>query len=341
MTLGRVETMGIEDARRRAKRELGAVADGEDPQSERRARRDASTVKDLCEWYLATYVVSAGKSKHSVATDRSYIRCHLSPDGSLASRRITEVTRHDVEQLKIKMARTPGAFRKVLAILNVMFRRAEEIGARPSGTNPCAGVKAARPRSIERFLTSEERVALARAFEEVLEIGPKRQGHISRGAVDALRFLAITGMRAGEVSDILCWGHVDWQHGQLRLPRSKTGAKVVHLSDAAVGFLRERYARQPDAERVFVGENGGRTSIGRSWREIRRRAGLTDVRMHDLRHAFASDAIMAGVPIALVGKLLGHRQMSTTQRYAHLSDDAVRQAANTTAGRIESATRGS
>jgi len=339
MSLGLVEDLGIEEARRRAREILGRVAAGEDPQGSRSSLRDTSTVDDLREWYLGTYVVAVSKTKHSVATDISYLRCHVPPGGELARKKITEVTRQDIEAVKIAMARTPGAFRKLLSILKVLFRHAEEIGARPVSTNPCAGVKTAPQRSLERFLTADERVRLERVFDEVQAIPPKRAGHVSPGAVDALRFLALTGMRAGEVVDILCWGHVDWQHSQLRLPRSKTGAKVVHLSDLAVAFLRHRHREQRDDHRVFNGEDGGRVSVGRSWRTIRRRAGLDDVRLHDLRHAFASDAIMAGIPLALVGKLLGHRQMSTTQRYAHIADGAMREAANVAARRIDGATR--
>ena len=337
LSLGRVEAVGVEEARRRAKKELGRAADGEDPQQERRVDRAALTVKDLCDWYLGEYVVERQKASHSIATDRSYIRCHVPPNGALARKRVAAVTRSDVEQLKLALANKPGAFRKVLCILRIMFERAEEIGARPKGSNPCTGVKATKSRCIERFLTPAERKRLEVVFAEALAIGPKRRGHVSPGAVDALRFLALTGMRAGEVTDILRWRDIDWQHGCLRLPRSKTGAKIVLLSELALELLRERHRGQPAGQRVFVGDGGGRISIGRTWRDLRERAELDDVRLHDLRHAFASDAIMAGIPLAHVGKLLGHRQMSTTQRYAHIADHALREAANVAAGRIASA----
>jgi integrase len=339
LSLGRVEDRGIDEARRLAKEKLGRVAAREDPQGQHRSVGKANTVKELCEWYLERYVVATGKTKHSVATDRSYIRCHVLASESLARKKVADVTRQDIEQVKIAMAKKPGAFRKVLAILRIMFRRAEEMGARSPGSDPCRGVKAARGKFVERYLTSDERARLERTFEDVLSIPEKREGHVSRGAVDALRFLALTGMRAGEVVDILCWGQIDWQHRQLRLPRSKTGAKIVHLSDAAFAFLRARHEKQPDDQRVFNGEQGGRVSIGRSWRSIRERAGLTDVRLHDLRHAFASDAIMGGVPLSQVGKLLGHRHHSTTERYAHISNEVLRNAANVVAARIEEATR--
>lgn len=334
LSLGRIETVGVEEARRRAKKELGRAADGEDPQQERRTDRAAMTVKDLGDWYLTQYVIERQKAAHSIATDRSYIRCHLPPNGPLARKRVSAVTRSDVEQLKLALAEKPGAFRKVLCILRIMFKRAEEVGVRATGSNPCTGVKATKSRCIERFLTPAERKRLEVVFAEALAIGPKRRGHVSPGAVDALRFLALTGMRAGEVTDILRWRDIDWQHGCLRLPRSKTGAKIVLLSDLAQQLLRERHRGQPPGERVFIGDGGGRISIGRTWRDLRERAELDDVRLHDLRHAFASDAIMAGIPLAHVGKLLGHQQMSTTQRYAHIADDALREAANVAAERI-------
>lgn len=323
--------MSADEARKAALRVLGAVNGGEDPQAERESQRKAETVADLARWYLDVYVQTAGrnggaKTPRSIGTDTGYVNKHILERRSLARKPVTSVDRRDVEAIKRDAA--PGAFRKVRAILRIMFRQAEEQGLQPPGTNPTARVRAAPERRVERYLTRDEWERLEDVLEEAASIGPKRRGHVSPAAIAAIRLLAITGMRRGEVTEILRWGHVDWQHQCLRLPTSKTGQKVVPLSSAALAFLRGLHDGQPSDQLVISGPDGTPlANLTRTWLNVRRRAGLEDVRLHDLRHNFASACASAGVPLAAIGALLGHRHVSTTQRYAHLTDEALRDAA--------------
>ena len=133
----------------------------------------------------------------------------------------------------------------------------------------------------------------------------------------------------------LRWDHVALEARELRLPDSKTGAKVVHLGESAVTVLRG-IARKEDNPWVIAGRRPGTriASLHFPWGRIRRRAGLEDVRLHDLRHSFASGGLLVGEGLPMIGRLLGHSEVKTTARYAHLADDPVKAAADRIAGRI-------
>jgi integrase len=153
-------------------------------------------------------------------------------------------------------------------------------------------------------------------------------------AIAAFRILLLTGCRLSEIQT-LEWRHVDLLEKELRLPDSKTGAKTVHLGNAAVTLL-EAIPRVKDNPYVIVGkkENTHLTDLQHPWRRIREAAGLGDVRIHDLRHTFASGGLLVGEGLAMIGKLLGHTQVQTTARYAHLAADPVKQAATKISDRL-------
>ena len=144
----------------------------------------------------------------------------------------------------------------------------------------------------------------------------------------------LTGCRLSEIQK-LRWEHVDLEMGELRLPDTKSGAKVVHLGDPAVAVLRGIERRESNLW-VITGRKEGShlTDLQHPWRRIRTRAGLDDVRIHDLRHSFASGGLLVGEGLPMIGKLLGHTQVQTTARYAHLANDPVKSAANRIASRI-------
>ena len=156
----------------------------------------------------------------------------------------------------------------------------------------------------------------------------------SKYAVAAFRILLLTGCRLAEIQT-LEWRHVDLEQKELRLPDSKTGAKTVHLGDAAVALLGAlpRISGNPY---VIVGkkEKAHLTDLQHPWRRIRKAAGLSDVRIHDLRHTFASGGLLVGEGLAMIGKLLGHTQVQTTARYAHLAAVPVKQAATKISDRL-------
>jgi integrase len=155
--------------------------------------------------------------------------------------------------------------------------------------------------------------------------------------VAAIKLLVFTGARLGEVLG-LKWEWIDIERGEARLPDSKTGAKTLHLPPPALAVLAElpRLDRNPY---VIVGQKAGAALVNleKPWRAIRARAGLDDVRLHDLRHAFASVAASSGMGLPIIGKMLGHTQAATTHRYAHLASDPVKAAAAAVAGKIAAA----
>ena len=217
---------------------------------------------------------------------------------------------------------------RVLALLSTIFTFAERVGERPDGSNPCRHVERFPERRRERFLSADE---LAR-FGEALAAW---EG--SPFAVAAIKLLVFTGARLGEILG-LEWDWVNMERGEARLPDSKTGAKTLHLPAPALEVL----VGLPRIEGVpyVLGAKRGTTFVEEPWRRIRGAARLDDVRLHDLRHSFASVAVAGGMGLPIIGKMLGHTQAQTTQRYAHLASDPVKAAAATVAGKIAKAMQG-
>ncbi len=203
-----------------------------------------------------------------------------------------------------------------------MFNLAELWGLRPDGSNPCLHVKRFREDKRERFLNAEEFSRLGRVLDEIAADGSE-----TRSTVAAIRLLMLTGGRLSEIQK-LRWEHVDLDAGELRLPDSKTGGRAVPLAPSAVKLLAA-LPRDPDSPWVIAGRKPGAhlTDLQHPWRRIRARAGLDDVRIHDLRHSFASRALALGEGLPMIGKLLGHTQVQTTARYAHLARDTVKASA--------------
>ncbi len=210
---------------------------------------------------------------------------------------------------------------RTLGVLSKMFNLAEVWGLRPDGSNPCLHVKKYREEKRERFLGADEYASLGRTLAEV-----ETDGSEPPAVTAAVRLLMLTDCRLGEVMT-LKWSYVDWQARALRLPDSKTGAKVVHFGEAVAAVLRS-IPRLTDNPWVITGTKEGSrlTDLQPPWRRIRKKAGLDDVRIHDLRHSFASGALFLGEGLPMIGKLLGHTQVQTTARYAHLAADPVKNA---------------
>ncbi len=217
-----------------------------------------------------------------------------------------------------KLRETPYMANLVIDTLSRMFNMAEAWDMVPEGTNPCRFQVKYRQRPRERFLTEEE----VRRLGGVLNEAETRPG-VSVHAVAAIRLLMLTGCRRNEILK-LRWDEVDLKAGELRLSGRKTGPRTVFLSPEAVRVL-EGLPRVLDNPWVIPGRNGGTymRNINDSWKIIRDRAGLEDVRIHDLRHSFASRALALGESLPMIGKLLGYSQVETTARYAHLARDSV------------------
>jgi integrase len=309
-----------ETARTEAKRLAGEIASGADPAAVRDARKAAPTLAEIAQRFLDEH--AAAKLRPRTAQEyRWLVEKMLVP--ALGSRRLAELTRDDVRAFHHAKRETPTNANRALALLKAICTWAD-----PDGVNPCRRIKPFPERARERFLSADELARLGQA----LAAWPG-----SPYAAAAIRLLVFTGARFGEVLS-LQWGWIDIAKGTARLPDSKTGAKTLHLPPPALAVLAS-LPRVPDEPHV-LGAKRGTTFVEEPWRRIRKAAGLDDVRMHDLRHSFASVAAAGGMGLPIIGKMLGHTQASTTQRYAHLQPDPVAAAAATVAERIRAAMQG-
>lgn len=315
--------------------EVGAPAESRRVSRSRRLQTprrvsDLPTLEDFAERFIREHVdvrlKPCSKRKY-----RQMLRTAILP--RFGKHRLDEISRADVIRWHGKMCDTPYEANASLRLLSSIFGRAREWEVLPETlTPPTSGVKKYPGKTRERFLSPEERVALEQALDRGLELPRNRVGTLRWESAAAIRLLSFTGMRRSEVCN-LTWMMVDWRHRCLRLPDSKTGKKVVPLSDAAIELLRECRRRAKErrcaSEYVVPSKNGTAilpSTLTRTWTNIRNRIpGFERVRLHDLRHSAASDAINAGVPLAVVGKILGHKKPSTTARYAHISDKALKE----------------
>ena len=220
-----------------------------------------------------------------------------------------------------------GTATRVMGMLGAILNFAVRRGLRPD--NPAIGIKRFPDRSLERFLTAEELSRLSASFA----VAEKRGANPY--ALAAIKLLALTGARKSEIVK-LKWEWVDFDRRCLRLPDSKTGKKTVPLGTAAVEILASlpRIAGNPF---VIAGAKSGHHLVGlqKVWKQVREDAGLPDLRLHDLRHHFISTGAASGESLYILGKVAGHKQASTTQRYAHLADDPVRQVAERVSSTIQ------
>jgi integrase len=239
----------------------------------------------------------------------------------LGKRKVADIQRADVAQLITAMADTPPMANKVISLLSKAFNLAEIWGWRPEGTNPCRHIERFKEESRERYLSESELVRLGETLAKI-----ESEGTTLPQAIGAIRLLILTGCRSAEILK-LRWDEVDLERRCLRLSDSKTGSRTVVLNTAALQILSglDRVAGNPH---VIPGAKRGShlSTLQRLWDRVRVEADIADVRIHDLRHTFASVGVNTGHNLSVVGKLLGHSKILTTQRYAHLADDPVRQA---------------
>ena len=295
---------------------IARIKAGEDPDPPVRRAADTPTVADLAQRYLVEHVEVRCKPR-TIASGRWLVQKFVLPElGKLA---VDEVGHKHIAALHYRHRATPYQANRILEVVRKMFNLAEAWGLRTDGGNPCRFVQEYKEKRRERFLTVEEFQRLGRVLAEVEAAGAE-----TPAAVAAIRLLMLTGCRLGEIQT-LRWEDVDLNAGELRLRDSKTGARMVALSSTAVGIL-SALPRVDGNPWVIVGRKLGAhlTDLQHPWRRIRARAGLEDVRIHDLRHSFASRALALGESLPMIGKLLGHTQVQTTARYAHLANESVK-----------------
>ncbi|MFN0191843.1 MAG: tyrosine-type recombinase/integrase [Aestuariivirga sp.] len=328
------ETLTADAARKVANRILADVAHGKDPQGELASKRGEMTVSKLCEVYLEDGVEA--KKASTIAIDKGRIERHIKP--LIGSRLLSEINSADVERFLKDVAKGKtaadiktkkrgraiveggkGTATRTVGLLGGIFSFAVKRKFRAD--NPVRGVQRYADGKGERFLTAKELGSLGETLRRFEAKGA------NKSAIAIIRLLTFTGARKSEIAG-LRWSEVDFDRSCLRLADSKTGAKVIPLGPPALAILSlvERVDGSPF---VFPAEAGGRKFQGtdKIWRKVRAAAKLPDVRLHDLRHSFASAGLLSGDTLPIIGRLLGHADVKTTARYAHLADDPLKAAA--------------
>ncbi len=310
-------------ARKRAAQIIARIQAGEPCEAlgmvTRRDSADGPTVAELAKRYLDDYVGLRLKSR-TAKRIRGVLNRHILPE--IGTVPIKCVKRSQVMALHQRLCSKPATANQVLGTLSFMYRLAETWGYVSEGYNPCRGVKRYPARHRERFLTDRELDRLGKALSDM-----ECQSTVSWSTIAALRLLVLTGCRKNEILR-LRWEHVVLDAAELRLPDAKTGARTIALPAAAVSLL-EHLPRIPGNPWVLPGRVPGAhiRTIYSTWYKIRKKAGLKDVRIHDLRHSYASRALALGETLPVIAKLLGHRRIETTARYAHLAQDSVLESA--------------
>lgn len=326
-------------ARERAQALLHEIHAGLDPLATKTAARTAPTVRELAERFMTEHVRSKRKAS-TASTYRGLLDRIILP--ALGSRAVADLTRAEVAQVHHRRRHAPADANRMLLVLSKMMNWAEGLGLRPDGSNPVRHIERYPEQARQRYLSPAEfrrlgAVLAAAKRGPVVVDGEPEPVRLSPMALAAIALLIFTGARRGEILS-LTWGQVDLDRGVLTLPTSKTGFKVIMLNAPALAIL----AALPRVEGnpyVLPGVRHGQhlVNITDTWYVVRALAGLKDVRLHDLRHSLASVGAAAGLSLPVIGALLGHTQAQTTARYAHLSADPLKQAAELIGDRITAA----
>ena len=317
VTLGLHGDLSADEARKQAAVVIDRIKRGEDPVPV--VSETELTVAALAERFMRVHVEVHCKPR-TIDTYRGVLELHIVP--ALGGMVLSAVGRREIAALHHGLRDKPCTANAAVRVASSMFQRAEAWELVSPGRNPCRSVRRYKQHSRERFLTPEEYRCLGRALSEV-----EANGSVWPPAIAAIRLLMLTGCRHSEILT-LRWDDVDRTAGELRLRDAKTGSRMVPMT-APVAAVLDGIRREPGNPWVIVGKTpGGRVAnVTHYWHRIRAQAGLDDLRLHDCRHSYASRALALGESLPAIGKLLGHRKVSTTARYAHLMRGAEKVAA--------------
>lgn len=327
VTIGPASVLTLHQATIVARRVIAYAQVGQDPAKERKRIRSAPRFDDYLDEYWSRW--SARWKPSTYATNGKYRRLYI--DGSFAGVFIDELNEAHVTTWFADLNNRigPGGANRVMTILNHMLNKAENWGYRLENTNPCRAVRFNRKRKCERFLSAAELGRLGAVLTRV------RAGDdpVRATAATAITLLLLTGCRLSEITT-LQWPDV--RGHRLKLRDSKTGPRVVWLGDEARALIDD-IPRVRNNPWVFWNTRYRRPlrTIDYYWRELRSEAGFGRVRLHDLRHTFASHAAMNKETLPMIGRLLGHSNPQSTARYAHLDDEHVLDAAEQIGAAIE------
>lgn len=329
LPLGLHGIITAEKAREKAIIALAQVKEGRDPQAERTEKLHEATVRDLAERYYEEHAKIHCKPG-TCAGYRRNLDIYILPE--LGSKKVSEVDRKDIANFHHGLRHAPYDANRCLEMISKMFNLAELWGLRDDGTNPRRHIEKFKENKRERYLSAEETRRLGETLRMVEEASL-----CSSYAVAAFRLLVLTGARLGEIQ--FCkWEYVHLDRGIIRLPDSKTGPKLIHLGRSAIDLLRDLPRREGNSYVICSDHKPDEpiNDLQTTWQKIRKWAGIEDVRIHDLRHTFASNAVAMGMSLPMIGRLLGHTQTQTTARYAHLALDPVLEAASKVTGELGS-----
>jgi integrase len=323
VTIGSAANWRTTAAREEAKRLRRFVDQGGDPLGDLEGLRAAPTVSDLIARFKLEHL-----PRRRLSTAGDYGRMldnHIGP--ALQHLKVADVAFTDIDALHRKITNTgsPYAANRCVAVLSKMFSLA--VRWRMRSDNPCKGVEKNQEAKRKRYLSGDELVRLTKALAE----------HPDKQTANIVRLLLLTGARRGEAL-AMCWADVDLGTGVWTKPGSTTKQKTDHtvplsapvralLSDISEQYARE-HPKKPLGQFVFpgIGDTGHVVEIKKAWRALMKAAGITGLRIHDLRHSYASHLASGGASLPLIGALLGHSNPSTTARYAHLFSDPLRAA---------------
>jgi integrase len=315
-TIGAFPDWSITGAREEARRLRRAIDQGEDPLAEIEAERGAPTVNDLIVRFLEEHVSTRRQSTQ--ADYRIAIELHVRP--TIGRLKVAEVTWSDVDALRRKLTKAgkPTQANRVVAVCSKMFALA--ILWKMRTDNPAKGVERNPETKRKRYATPAELERLTSALE----------GHPDQQGADIVRMCMLTGCRSGEAMAAR-WDDIEIAGGIWTKPGATTKQKTDHVVplSAPAKQLLARLRQRTSSPWVFPAldsSTGHRVTVAKSWRLLCRRARITGLRLHDLRHSFASQLASQGASLPLIGALLGHTQAQTTHRYAHLFDDSQRAA---------------
>ena len=315
--VGDTNALRLAEARTRASSMLAAIRCGNEAPSGAQDTRFEAVAEAVFARHAQVW------KPRTLEVNRSYLRRQILP--GFAGRQVAEITGQDVRRWFASLRATPVAADRSLPILSVIMQEAELMGCRPEGTNPCRGIRRYRRKGRERFLTDEE----------IAQLAARVSAHARERPLEAaaVRLLMLTGCRKNEVVT-LHWS--DYREGHLFLRDSKTGPRTVWLSPAARAIL-ESVPRIRSCVFPIHGRNRAQSRhwLHRFWVRVRTEAGLPEVRLHDLRHSYASFALRRGESVLAIGRLLGHANAQTTLKYTHLADAMVHEAAETVGAVME------
>lgn len=321
LTIGTYGALTLDQARDIARQAVAEIARGGDPQGKKTMLRAAPKVRDAWTRFEAEELPNK-----KALTQRDYKAIWsdlLCP--KFGTTKVETLARSDIDRFHKALRETPYRANRALALLSRLMSLAEAWEWRAQGTNPCKHVTRFEEKSRTRYITPAELKRLGASLPKLAA-----DGTISQSARNAIELLLLTGARLNEILTAK-WRWVNLKHGILSLPDSKTGAKPIYLSDQAKAVLKRQKGIAGRSTLIFPSATDPKkpfVNLRKPWQRVCAHAKIKNVRLHDLRHTAASIAVSQGASLPVIGRLLGHTQAQTTQRYAHVDADPALKAAN-------------